>query len=373
MALGPRHTLGKLLCAGALLLGPGHASGGEVLELLAPLDQAVVTYPSFHLVYTTRQPLTVRVELDGTPLALQPRVTQEAERYIHHLRVPVEVGRHDLRLVDSSDGSPLGFLSVSRVNPFARHAAGVTPPRHGFHTPGREASCAGCHPFPEPRETQLDAPTRASVVCGTCHPTVRNGANVHGPVAVGACYTCHDPAYAPARFTPRPMLETCGSCHADVVAAVLGNTRYAHGPAAAGDCTSCHSPHSGETAALLQAPLLQLCLGCHGDTLPRPLEESLHGNLSCTACHSAHGGDNPALTYTAGNGLCTGCHRTIDPVNSGHPIMGHPVATAQGVGAEGRPVRCTRCHPPHGLDDVSKLDIVSDEKAQRRFCTGCHS
>jgi predicted CXXCH cytochrome family protein len=51
-------------------------------------------------------------------------------------------------------------------------------------------------------------------------------------------------------------------------------------------CPFCHSPHSAGEERLLQMPLPDLCVACHGD-IPH-IKDMVGAKLVCTQCHSPH-------------------------------------------------------------------------------------
>lgn len=350
------------------------SEGGVGFQLLAPRDGAVVRAPEILLVYTLSPGVEVLYQLDGNPTRLQDTPVPGDDADLRHVRVQLEEGRHRIRLVQAADEAEIGSLTVTYVPPFSRRTANAPGDRaYAFHTQAREATCAGCHSLPEVFETVPDRPLApAGKVCRACHPGVEAPPHLHGPVAVYACFMCHEPEYSPARFgqkTSQPA--SCGVCHEGFLARVLGGKKFVHGPVAAGGCLVCHDPHGGETATLLREVPPALCLRCHADTLPLPVRRNLHGTVPCTRCHDPHGGRTVELTAAEGNDFCGTCHPDVAQAIKGHPVPGHPVSASIDPARPGRPMGCPSCHGAHSPNDVSRLS-AGDDVARKRFCRRCH-
>jgi predicted CXXCH cytochrome family protein len=345
------------------------------LELLAPHSGAVLHAPEVLFVYTVPAGTEVLMQVDGEIEPLPTVKVPGNERDLFHLRLPLGEGRHQVRLLHAENESELATLAVTYVPPYSlRRPSDAGDTRYSFHTREREDTCSGCHALPKVFETVEDRPLApAGKVCGACHPQVEEPKYLHGPVAVYACFTCHEPEYTPARFAGKTsQAASCGNCHSNFLARVLGGKKFVHGPVAAGGCLVCHSPHGGATQNLVRVAPPDLCLLCHAETLPLPIERSLHGSVPCTRCHDPHGGSTPMLSSQEGNGFCAGCHPDAAQMQAGHPIPGHPVEADVDPARPGRPLGCLSCHRPHGIQDVSKQGIQQNEDAQIRFCRRCH-
>ncbi len=353
----------------------GAAAGSEPVRVLAPLDGGVVHVPEVLLVYTVPTGTATAVQVGGNLLPLRDVPVPGDSYDLHHARVPLDEGYCDVRVLDAASEAELARVNVCYVPPHSRR----TPVKEGtrpyaFHTREGEAACSDCHNLPGVFETEAGQPLApAGKVCGACHPGIEAAPNLHGPTAVYACFTCHEPAYQPARFSQKqapPAL--CSTCHEGFLAKVLGGRKFVHGPVATGACLACHEPHGGRSQALLREAVPPLCLVCHAETLPVPAARSLHAKVACTRCHDPHGGDTPLLTAKTGNAFCLGCHQGFADLEAGHPLPGHPVVADVDPSRPGTPLGCTSCHGPHGVDDVSKRNIISNEAAQRKFCIRCH-
>jgi len=359
----------------ALTLAGSAAAATSTLELLAPHDGAVLHAPEVLFVYTVPAGATVSLRMDGDVVPHSATQVPGNDRDLFHLRLPLTEGRHRVRLLNGADEAELAALSVTYVPPYSlRRPSAAGDTRYTFHTQAREATCAGCHNLPKAFETVPDQPLApAGKVCGACHPQVEAAKYLHGPVAVYACFTCHAPEYTPSRFAGKSsQAAACGSCHADFLARVLGGKAFVHGPVAAGGCLVCHSPHGGATLALVREKPQDLCLLCHAETLPLPIERTLHGKVPCTKCHDPHGGPSPMLLAQKGKAFCASCHPDVAQLQNGHPMPGHPTEAQLDPSRPGQPLTCLSCHQPHGTNDISKQGILEDEDAQVRFCRKCH-
>ncbi len=358
----------------ATLVGGVPAAAAPV-RMLAPVDGAVVSAPEVLLVYVVRAGEQTVVQKDGRPLQARTAPVPGDREDLYHVWLPLDEGRQTFRVLRASDETELLRLAVTYAPPYSlRTAASPGDRPYRFHQKDRESACSGCHSLPEVFETVPDKPlTPAGKVCGACHPRIEQGPHLHGPTAVYACFVCHRPEYAPARFAVnRSQPSNCGTCHEDFLARTLGGNKYVHGPVAAGMCLVCHDPHGGYGSAALRERLPGLCLRCHSETLPLPVNQGLHGKVPCTRCHDPHGGATQELTSARGNRFCAGCHPDVVGAEAGHPIVGHPVEGPVDPSHPGAPYGCTSCHSPHALDDIARMDIVHNEALQRRFCRKCH-
>lgn len=115
-----------------------------------------------------------------------------------------------------------------------------------LHPPYAERKCEVCHESQGSNQLKMDK----SKVCGTCHaPDHFMGKSVHGPVAGGNCYACHDPHKSP---NPHLLLETgsaiCQKCHKPEDFGEQNSHRTEKGS----DCLSCHVPHASDKDRLLK-------------------------------------------------------------------------------------------------------------------------
>ena len=344
-------------------------------KILSPYNGAVVHAPDILLVFTVAATTKVQLQMDGKRLDIRDVPVPGNDEDLHHFRISLEDGRHSVRWVDAATEAELGALTVTYVPPYSLRtvkSAGDTP--YLFHTQEREGKCSGCHNLPEVFETIPDKPLApAGKVCGACHPSIEAKPNLHGPVAVYACFMCHNSHYSPTRFSQKTSQgAACGSCHQNFLDRILGGKKFVHGPVAAGVCLVCHDPHGGKTKAIIRETSPKLCLLCHAETLPLPVEKALHGKVACTQCHDPHGGQTAALTTQDGNSFCATCHPDVAKATGGHPVPKHPVSAPIDPSKPGRAMGCTSCHAAHSLKDVSQAGLPKDEAARKQFCRKCH-
>lgn len=363
-----------VVAALALLAAPGARAADKPFRMLTPSGGAVVHASQILTVFTVAPTTKILVQVDGRPVEVKDVLTPGNDEDLHHVRLSLDEGRHGVRVLDAATEEELGAFSLTFIPPSSKRLAsrkGDVP--YAFHTKEHEATCKGCHSLPETYETVAGRPMApAGMVCGACHPSVEKFPSLHGPVAVYECFQCHTAEFAPSRFAQKTSQGAlCSNCHKEFLSRVLGGKKFVHGPVAAGECLVCHDPHGAKDSKLVRTATPSLCLGCHSDTLPLPLDKSLHGALSCTKCHDAHGGQSETLLETSGNAFCAGCHPKVAG-GEGHPIPGHPVEAPVDPSKPGKPMGCRSCHEPHGLKDVSKADIQNNETAQRQFCRRCH-
>ncbi len=227
--------------------------------------------------------------------------------------------------------------------------------------------------------TAVEKPTTEMKTCVTaeCHNTYQTQAVVHGPVAVGACTTCHQQENA-AEHTyslVRTGKELCAFCHLD-----QDTEKYVHKPLESGECNACHDPHASPNRYLLPtATIADLCRQCHdaaaapqtvgsGETVTRtpsslhiPWDAKyLHGPVAvgeCSICHRSHGSDYPKLLTTATtNELCFSCHEVTHEELTKFQYVHEPVKE-----------NCTQCHNPHGAENAGLLP-----KPTQEMCFDCH-
>ncbi|MBE0616477.1 MAG: hypothetical protein IH608_00935, partial [Proteobacteria bacterium] len=338
-------NLRSRLCACAVLaLCTSSLAAAEVgagVRLLAPPESAVVHAPDVLLVYTTPTKTAVTHRVDGAPVDLSGAAVPGDDEDLHHVRLDLDEGTHEVQVLDAGSERQLLLLTVTYVPPSSLRTAALSGAKpYAFHGRERESSCSGCHNLPEVFETVADRPfSPAGKVCGACHPRIEAHPSLHGPVAVYACFMCHEPEYQPTRFTQKSsQAGLCSTCHESFLSKILGGRKYVHGPVAAGACLICHDPHGATTPDLVREETGRLCLRCHAETLPLPVERSLHGKVPCSDCHNPHGGQTPALTATQGNAFCARCHPQVAETTAGHPIDGHPVSADADPSRPGKPL-----------------------------------
>ena len=195
-----------------------------------------------------------------------------------------------------------------------------------------------------------------------CHAQLRQTRWVHGPVAVGACWTCHEEIGKPEEHRFEPVGEdgsACLSCHS-----FDSDAEYAHEPFALGACSDCHTPHGGERRSyLLNRAPSELCVTCHDLTQVRhshpPVERG-----DCLACHNAHESRHENLLTISEEMLCFGCHKDHGAASVAQLDPGDSRAFLHEALVDGG---CRACHFSHGTDQPAMLN---DD--QRSVCMNCH-
>jgi len=129
---------------------------------------------------------------------------------------------------------------------------------------------------------------------------------LHGPFGAVACNLCHlDPAdrkfgvsvraptSRPGRQLAFPEESLCVGCHSEMAAAeVAAAGLWQHGPVASGACTSCHNPHKTKRRyMLMQTTNAAMCGQCHSpQALRHTPQHSRDPAADCTGCHNPHAG-----------------------------------------------------------------------------------
>lgn len=348
---------------------------GEERGFLIPKNGSVVRTGETLFVYSVPSRMSILIRVDGKPTKLKDIPVPGNEWDLHHVRIPLEEGRHEIRLLDAGDESEIDKIAITYIPPYSLKIANATgDENYNFHAKTLESFCTECHSLPEVFETVPNEPLApAGKVCGACHPNIDSLPNLHGPVAVYACFMCHEPDYSPARFKQKTsQAASCGSCHENFLSQLLGAKEFVHGPVAAGTCIVCHNPHGGDNGFFLRESPPNLCLRCHSETLPLPISKTLHGKVNCPECHNPHGGNTRFLTAIDGNDFCGRCHADISELASGHPLAGHPIKAAVDPSRPNKEFGCTSCHEAHSKDDISTKTMNKDDQASITFCRKCH-
>jgi predicted CXXCH cytochrome family protein len=218
-----------------------------------------------------------------------------------------------------------------------------------------------------------------------CHTDVTSYTFLHGPVASGACTTCHmyNDAAQHTFVDRREGADQCAFCHIGKTANGGINT---HEPVEKGLCLDCHNPHGSETKRLIRAPsIAQNCFSCH-DEMHETLGEIEHTAFKegdCLGCHSAHASMQPNLLVAEGRDLCLTCHDTLHghAPDTPKPYLGtdltfgllenvrmtwwehRPEAFDHHAGVDD----CLECHTSHASDQNALL-----VKPLASLCASCH-
>jgi DmsE family decaheme c-type cytochrome len=172
-------------------------------------------------------------------------------------------------------------------------------------------------------------------------------------------------------------IETCQTCHEDVVTAFKDTIHGKKGFELRSDkaCETCHGPAAahveaqGDKTKIKSVALLsseeksEMCLQCHEKGGKMFWVGSVHDSrgIACQTCHSVHNSKSEKyqLKQTQETDLCFSCHKqkASQFLRASH----HPIR-------EGK-VSCSDCHNPHGAQNESLID--ADSVAEK--CYQCHA
>ena len=256
--------------------------------------------------------------------------------------------------------------------------------KKNVHQPVRLGLCTSCH---NPHASSHDALLSGdpSAICYSCHDRRRGftGAVVHKPAGEGKCLDCHDPHASDSRGLLKATgAEMCYSCHKkeDVI-----SKKNAHPEVAKGNCLVCHKPHASSEEGLLSKKKADICKDCH-----KPVGEKFavaHGNYpmagggDCLECHNPHSSDLKGMTRAFLHApfkekMCEKCHvKGSDKVVSAGTelcIQCHNGALSSFNGIYSHLVRsserfCDDCHSPHASDRKALLN-----GRESSVCYACH-
>ena len=227
------------------------------------------------------------------------------------------------------------------------------------HGPVALGACKSCHRDADPAAHTYNLVRQGQELCAYCHLDQTLDKNVHQPLQEGKCTGCHDPHATdyPFLIAQPTVAELCVSCHDQT----LNNMKVLHGPVAAGQCTLCHSSHSSPHDNLLTFPPDELCFYCH-ETTGHELQELafVHEPVKngCTECHNPHGTNYPMVLNKPVPQLCYSCHADIEETAEKARFK-HDVVTREGG--------CAECHTPHASSVPAGLK--SDPLS---LCMSCH-
>ncbi|MFP4082543.1 MAG: cytochrome c3 family protein [Candidatus Aminicenantes bacterium] len=208
--------------------------------------------------------------------------------------------------------------------------------------------------------------------CGTCHEElVKSFAfKPHSLIDPNACTACHGDAEKHLEEAsegtifafkkadiPNEKSKRCLACHTNTNSRFLSSP---HGKSSM-DCTSCHVMHSEPTKPfLLKVSATKTCYICHEDVYSLFELNERHrlqeGILSCTTCHNPH---EPAARERLGgfkHQACLECH-----TDKGGPFLYEHLSSR----IEG----CTACHEVHGSPNRHLLTHQSTAD----LCFSCHT
>ncbi|MCK5521310.1 MAG: hypothetical protein KAI81_09375 [Candidatus Marinimicrobia bacterium] len=110
------------------------------------------------------------------------------------------------------------------------------------HQPYSDKNCSACHNLQQGNALIMSKDD----LCIHCHKDFENLKGwLHGPVAVKACDTCHEPHKSEnKRLLSRPGDKLCTLCHDNF----NSETDEIHNKTQDKSCLHCHLPHSSETS-----------------------------------------------------------------------------------------------------------------------------
>jgi predicted CXXCH cytochrome family protein len=241
----------------------------------------------------------------------------------------------------------------------------VTPACHAnlvnakqIHGPVAVANCQSCHA----EETGIHVyPLKrpGNETCTFCHPIVGARTHEHAAVEESGCTACHDPHKSEVKFLLKEASVelTCATCHD------TPKEKFAHGPFAAGQCTVCHQPHESNNAGLLrQGDQPDHCFSCHTGVQVRVANSPyVHepAKESCTTCHDAHTSEYPFQLSAPIADSCLSCHTDMAERIKSEPVSHDAVFMDQG---------CANCHDPHAAAGPNLLRDRADH-----LCLKCHN
>lgn len=137
----------------------------------------------------------------------------------------------------------------------------------------------------------------------------------------GSCGQCHGssrdrpPDGWKKPQAPQDAVCTTAGCHSRLD----GGGAHIHGPVAIGACSSCHVPHSSTQPHLLTRDGGELCSHCHSRlrSCPKATEPS---DSRCSSCHDAHRADNSYFLRSESHPLPA--HGLADPLRARGPDLG---------------------------------------------------
>jgi predicted CXXCH cytochrome family protein len=224
-------------------------------------------------------------------------------------------------------------------------------------------------------------------LCNKCHQDkVGDFKNVHGPVAAGACGSCH---LAHASNNPKLLIgqgtQLCLTCHTEMKTQ-MAEAKFKH-KAVEQDCTKCHDPHASNYPKQTKMPPAKLCTSCHEhDKIKTAAMDAKYkhsvvtADNACLNCHTAHGGDREKLMRADPLKVCMKCHAE-EQKRDDHVVKSIAEVLDPNTSKHG-PIRdgsCNGCHNPHGSDVPRLLAKPYPEKFYQAFsldkyelCFSCH-
>ena len=230
------------------------------------------------------------------------------------------------------------------------------------HGPVAVGACDTCHTYANEKQHTFTLKAQKAELCTFCHIGGGGGKGqvVHKPVTDGDCLGCHNPHGGPTRSLLRKedMASLCATCHRDITQ----GRKHLHGPVASGSCLACHGPHRAAFPKLLAAQGKDLCLSCH-DQMQHQIEsvKVVHKPVQdgdCAQCHETHASDHKMQLKQEPLQLCQSCHEPVKKQLASAPVKHSATITGDA---------CLNCHTSHG-GNLTKLMKAEPAKA----CLTCH-
>ncbi len=226
----------------------------------------------------------------------------------------------------------------------------VEAPTSSIVQPVVQRFVAADHPAPKPTEA---LPEQTTCVTPQCHAVFGAADRIHGPLAAGDCFSCHDRDLGGHAYPLlRPGNDTCTFCHQ------VGNSQmHRHEALDESGCLGCHDPHAGRKFLLVENSVDQLCEKCHApDEGKHP--HGPYAEKECAACHQPHESNNAGLLRGGeASEFCYTCHAQTKYVMANALFVHDPARK-----------NCMICHDSHTSDFEKHLN-----KPIEQLCLDCHT
>ncbi len=201
-------------------------------------------------------------------------------------------------------------------------------------------------------------------LCLNCHKganSIISKKNVHKPVAMGLCTSCHNPHTAKnEKLIGSELKDLCFKCHTK---AKLLPGEVVHKPVKDGQCLACHDAHSADKKGLVKDAGAKACYSCHPEK-DIAGKKNVHPEVkkgNCSTCHASHSSNRPGLLVKSTKALCMGCHSS----KSTKLLKAHG-------GLNVSSSDCASCHSPHSSDNAGILKKNLHKPFETGKCSTCH-
>lgn len=222
--------------------------------------------------------------------------------------------------------------------------------------------CKHCHKPVQANRHKFKPADKTQTTCIGCHKDFKPGHGKrkhwrfeHGPVAVGACLTCHNPHGSNKKnLMSHSQAKLCMNCHNDLSASRSG-LHKTHKPVKDAKCMSCHEAHGSKDRHMLHPNLVQKCLHCHKKVKTQLANvKSHHGAVlrgqQCMNCHTGHERRHKAMLKKPDSKLCLSCHNKSVVLRGKKQLINikKHLATHKNHHDPIKKGKCTACHSAHG-------------------------